>query len=220
MTDLSLASDAERMDRHYRLQRHVYDLTREHYLLGRKHLIEELRPPAGGSVLEIGCGTAWNLAHAARRYPQARLYGVDVSAAMLETASHSLERKGLAGRVTLRQGDAADFRSDELFGQARHDRVFISYALSMIPCWCDALAHAASMLAPGGALHIIDFGQCERLPASFKSALFAFLGHYSVTPRPDLETRCREVAAARGLDVRVAHLYRGYAHYAVLTRPA
>ncbi len=219
MADASFVRDAERMDRHYRLQRHVYDLTREYYLLGRKHLIAELKPAAGDSVLEIGCGTAWNLAHVARRYPKARLCGVDISAAMLETARRSLERKGLAHRVTLRQGDATGFDSGALFGRGRHDRVFISYALSMIPCWREALEHAASLVAPGGALHIVDFGLCEDLPEPFQRALFRFLAHYSVTPRPDLEACCRQVAERHGLDVHFARLYRGYSHYAVLTRP-
>ena len=116
MTDASFAADAERMDRHYRLQRHVYDLTREYYLLGRKHLIADLQPEPGESVLEIGCGTAWNLARAARRYPRALLSGVDISAAMLETARASLTHKGLADRIALRQGDAASFDSGSLFG--------------------------------------------------------------------------------------------------------
>lgn len=220
MADASFASDAERMDRHYRLQRHVYDLTREHYLLGRKHLIAELRPQPDESVLEIGCGTAWNLAQLARSYPRAQLCGVDISAAMLETARTSLARKGLAHRITLRQGDATSFDSGALFGRANHDRVIISYALSMIPCWREALDHAAGMLAPGGSLHIVDFGQCEQLPGAFKRGLFAFLGHYSVTPRPELAACCREAAERHGLAHHFEPLYRGYSHYAVLTRPA
>lgn len=218
MADASFVRDAERMDRHYRLQRHVYDLTREYYLLGRKHLIAELKPAAGESVLEIGCGTAWNLAHAARRHPRARLCGVDISAAMLETAQVSLTRKGLAGRITLRQGDATSFDSGALFGRSRHDRVFISYALSMIPCWREALEHAAGMVAPGGSLHIVDFGLCEDLPKPFQRALFKFLAHYNVTPRADLEACCREVAGRHELDLQIARLYRGYSHYAVLRR--
>ena len=42
----ALASDAERMDRIYRFQRHIYDRTRTHYLLGRKHLIAGSPPSA------------------------------------------------------------------------------------------------------------------------------------------------------------------------------
>ena len=46
-----------RMNRMYRRQRHIYDGTRRYYLLGRDQMISRLRPEAGASVLEIGCGT-------------------------------------------------------------------------------------------------------------------------------------------------------------------
>lgn len=220
MTGSTLTSDAERMDRHYRFQRHVYDATRTHYLIGRKHALRKLEPAPGQSVLEVGCGTAWNLARAARLYPEAQLYGIDVSNAMLETARISLERKGLSKRVTLRQGDATSFQPQSLFGIAEFDRALVSYALSMIPCWREALEHTAGMIAPGGSLHVVDFGQCERLPKQFKMMLFAFLRFYDVTPRADLEAQCREVADRHGLQLRFERLHRGYSDYAVLTRAA
>lgn len=219
MSGLLLSSDAERMDRHYRLQRHVYDLTREYYLLGGKHLIRDLAPGPGQSVIEIGCGTAWNLALAARTYPEAVLCGIDVSHAMLETASASLARKGLAGRIALAQGDATNFDPQALFARAHFDRVFISYALSMIPAWGEALDHAAGMVAPGGSLHIVDFGQCDRLPAWFRKGRFTFLRRYSVTPRAHLEARCREVADRHGLALHFTRRYRRYSDHAVLRRP-
>jgi len=70
---------AAHMDGIYRYQRYIYDATRKYYLLGRDLLLDELRPPMGGTVLEIGCGTGRNLILAARRYPSARLYGFDIS---------------------------------------------------------------------------------------------------------------------------------------------
>ena len=48
---------ATRMDRMYRPQRYIYDLTRKPYLLGRDRLIAGLAAPDGGTILEIGCGT-------------------------------------------------------------------------------------------------------------------------------------------------------------------
>ena len=219
MSEAAVSSDERRMDRHYRYQRFIYDSTRTHYLIGRKHLIADLRPGPGQSVLEIGCGTAWNLANVARRYPQARIFGVDVSNAMLQTARASLRRKGLDDRVMLRQGDATSFDAQAAFGEGQFDRVFFSYALSMIPRWQDALMHAAGMVAPGGSLHIVDFGQCDRLPQLFKSALFAFLAHYTVTPRADLEQSVRQVGERLGLVAGVERLHRGYTDYAVLRRP-
>lgn len=218
MAGTMTASDAERMDRHYRFQRFIYDGTRTHYLIGRRGLIERLHPAPGQSVLEIGCGTAWNLVRCARRYPQARFFGIDVSNAMLKSARASLDRHGLSSRVNLRQGDAANFDSNALFGTRQFDRVFFSYALSMIPAWKEALDHAASHVAPGGTLHIVDFGQCEDLPAAFKNLLFAFLRHYTVTPRADLETQIATVAWAKGLTWDFTPLHRGYTDYAVLRR--
>jgi S-adenosylmethionine-diacylgycerolhomoserine-N-methlytransferase len=211
-------SDAERMDRHYRYQRFIYDLTRTHYLIGRKHLIADLSPPPGGTVLEIGCGTAWNLIRVAQRFPHARIYGVDVSNAMLDTASAAIKRHGLAGRIVVAQADATNFSAADVFGIPTFDRVFFSYALSMIPGWYDALDVGASQVAPGGTLHVVDFGQCERLPGSFKAALFAFLDHYTVTPRADLEQICRQICKEHGLSLSFQRLHRGYTDYTVLTR--
>jgi S-adenosylmethionine-diacylgycerolhomoserine-N-methlytransferase len=218
MSSASL-SDAERMDRHYRFQRFIYDLTRTHYLIGRKQLISKLDLHPGETVLEIGCGTAWNLVRIAEAYPKARIYGIDVSRAMLETASASIRRRGLATRIRIAQGDATNFSAAEALGVQAFDRVFFSYALSMIPGWQKALATGATHVAPGGQLHIVDFGQCEHLPATFKRALFSFLDHYTVTPRSDLESEAHRVATHLGLSVSFSRLHRGYTDYAVLSRP-
>ena len=87
------------MDRMYRHQRHFYDLTRKYYLPGRDRLIEGLSPPRGGRVLEVGCGTARNLVLAARAWPAARFFGIDVSSEMLVTARQRVQRGGLSGRI-------------------------------------------------------------------------------------------------------------------------
>ena len=52
---------AARMDRMYRYQRHIYDLTRKYYLLGRDRAIRDLQVPVDGTLLEVGCGTGRNL---------------------------------------------------------------------------------------------------------------------------------------------------------------
>jgi len=215
---MSSETHAEHLDRNYKYQRHVYDLTREYYLLGRKKLIAELEPPVGGSVLEVGCGTALNLIRAQRRYPGARYFGIDLSRMMLETAEAALARRRLAGSIRLALGDATDFDAKALLGQSQFDRIFFSYSLSMIPPWQAAIEHAADLLAPGGSLHIVDFGGCEELPGSFKRALYAWLAQFRVTPRETLEAELGRIAAAKGLGLRTHRLYRGYSSYAVLVR--
>lgn len=198
------------MDGVYRYQRHIYDLTRKYYLLGRDGLIADLAPPPGGTVLEIGCGTGRNLIAAGNAWPGARLYGVDISEAMLETARASVAKVGMTGRVVLAQGDACDFDPQALFGHSTFDRVFISYALSMIPAWEAALRQAARCVSPGGRLEVVDFGQQEGLPAIWKRALFGWLGQFHVSPRRNMNAAVEAVARDRGGRCENRSLYRGY----------
>src|SRR5262245_56397490 len=117
----SSADAALHMDVIYRHQRHIYDATRKYYLLGRDRLLADLAPPEGGTVLEIACGTGRNLVIAARRYPDARYFGFDISAAMLETARASIARAGLSERIAIAPGDAARFTGTDLFGVPSFD---------------------------------------------------------------------------------------------------
>jgi S-adenosylmethionine-diacylgycerolhomoserine-N-methlytransferase len=213
-------SHASLMDGVYRYQRHVYDLTRKYYLLGRDRLLAGLHVPLEGTVLELGCGTGRNIVLAARLYPAARFFGLDISAAMLETAAASLAREAIADRATLAQGDATDFDALGLFGRQRFDRVFISYALSMIPGWEKTIDLALQSLAPGGSLHVVDFGSQERLPRWFRSALRAWLAKFHVSPRDDLGAELERKARSAGMSLEFAPLYRGYAVHAVVRKPA
>ncbi len=212
------AGHAELMDGVYRVQRHFYDLTRKYYLLGRDRLIDDLDASPGASVLEIGCGTGRNLVLAAHRYPQAQFFGLDISAEMLATAKRSLARKAPRAQISLARGDATDFDAQQLFGRAGFDRVFISYALSMIPGWERSIALAVGLLAPGGSLHIVDFGGQERLPAWFRSGLRGWLKRFHVAPRDSLravlESECEHSAAS----FEFKSLFRGYAVHAVIRR--
>jgi S-adenosylmethionine-diacylgycerolhomoserine-N-methlytransferase len=207
----------ERMNRMYRRQRHIYDGTRRYYLLGRDQLIENLRPDAGTSVLEIGCGTGRNLVQAARRFPRAKLFGIDVSTEMLTSAIASISRRGLSSRIRVAHGDATGFDPQLLFGVPAFDHVMVSYSLSMIPAWTRVIESALSHLKPGGRLHIVDFGQQERLPGIARALLLRWLKMFDVTPRDDLEPVLSGVANARGADLKFERPFRGYAQYAVLT---
>lgn len=207
------------MDAIYRTQRHFYDLTRKYYLLGRDALIRDLAPPAGGAVLEVGCGTGRNLIAAARAWPDANYFGIDISEAMLETARAKITAAGLSDRITLAHGDATAFDAAALFGVATFDRVFQSYTLSMIPDWRGAIREAAGKLAPGGRLDIVDFGQQERLPRAFRGLLFAWLARFDVTPRAALKTVVCGIAASAGLTASFASLSSGYAWSARVARP-
>lgn len=210
-TNGEAAAGAALMDRIYGWQRHIYDVTRKPYLLGRDRLIADLAPPPGGTVLELGCGTARNLIVAARRYPDARFFGIDLSSVMLEQGHRAIARAGLGGRVRIAQGDASAFDLQETFGVNEVDRVFISYALSMIPPWRRALEAGLGALAPGGVLACVDFGGMESYPALARGPFRAWLSAFHVTPRADLVEALSTLAAARGAELQTRTLHGGYA---------
>ncbi|MGD1037225.1 MAG: methyltransferase domain-containing protein [Roseiarcus sp.] len=208
------------MDRMYRRQRHIYDATRKFYLIGRDAMIAELDARPGDGVLEIGCGTGRNLVKLARRFPEARLFGLDVSNEMLTTARAAIARARMEARIRLAQGDAASFDAAQLFGRPHFERVIISYALSMIPPWREALGRAVDALAPGGSLHIVDFGDSEGLPAPFRAALNRWLAVFDVTPRVTLRAELEALARSRGVRCETRNRLRGYAIQAVIRKPA
>jgi S-adenosylmethionine-diacylgycerolhomoserine-N-methlytransferase len=209
----------DRMNRMYRWQRHIYDATRRYYLLGRDQLIAGLCPVAGANVLEIGCGTGRNLVSAARRYPDARFFGIDVSTEMLDSAASAVWRRGLTNRIRLAHGDATAFDPQAMFGVRAFDHILVSYSLSMIPDWHRVVETATGQLEPGGRLHIVDFGNQEGLPATLRALLLRWLALFDVTPRDDLEQALREMANISGASLRFERPFRGYAQYAVLTMP-
>src|SRR5262249_23648082 len=98
-----------------------------------------------------------------------------------------------------------------LFGVERFDRVVISYALSMIPGWTAVLESAAKLVAPKGALYVVDFSDQAGLPGWFRQGLFTWLNCFSVTPRLDLVEQLNRVALSTGSSCRFRKLYKGYA---------
>jgi S-adenosylmethionine-diacylgycerolhomoserine-N-methlytransferase len=182
------------MDEVYRGQRHIYDFTRKYYLFGRDTLIKGLATQPEMRVLEIACGTGRNLAKIGTAWPGVRLYGLDISAEMLKSA-----RAALGAEARLGEGDACSFDAAALLGEPQFDRIVLSYSLSMIPDWQGALDHAASLLAPGGTLHVVDFGDLAGLPRPLAGLLRAWLAKFHVAPRDDMGAVAGRIAAARGL---------------------
>ncbi len=160
---------------------------------------------------------------AAENYPDAKLFGIDISAEMLDTARRAAERAGIEDRVRLDRADAAQFEPERLFGQTGFDRIFISYAVSMIPQWQSVIRESIPHLNPGGELHIVDFGDQARLPRWFGKALFKWLEWFHVTPRSDLFTVCDQLAHEHSAIAKKHILYRGFAWIAIIrstTSPA
>ena len=204
----ALPDHAALMDQVYRHQRYVYDFTRKYYLFGRDRLIRELRLGPGDRLVEVGCGTARNLIRIARRYPEARLFGLDASQEMLKTAAEAVRRAGLERRISLAHG-YAEALSPAMFGETgAFDACVFSYSLSMIPDWKQSLSAASAVLTPNGRIHIVDFGDLDGLGRVGRTLLLGWLSLFHVTPRVELlhTIEARAVGSLRLLPGRYSFL--------------
>jgi len=158
---------AERLQAFYAPQATRYDAFRARLLHGREAMIERLEIPPGAHVVELGCGTGSSLAMLGDRVAGLAQFDlVDLCPALLAQA-----RQRAAGltNVAVIEADAT------LWQPARPvDRVFLSYALTMMPDWQRVIDNAHSMLAPGGRIGVVDF----HLPAAAGRLGNAFWRHW------------------------------------------
>ena len=200
------------MDRIYRFQRHFYDATRPLFLPGRDALIRAVEAKPGECILEMGCGTARNLIHLARRFDNIRLFGIDASKEMLETADRAVRRAGFEDRISLACEVAENVRAETPFStNGGFDTIFFSYSLSMIPDWETALDAAKAALRPTGDLLAADFMDLHKWPAVARGAVNRWLSLFHVRFDP----RMPEELRARFPQVDLQPLFGGYAFLAI-----
>jgi S-adenosylmethionine-diacylgycerolhomoserine-N-methlytransferase len=211
------------MDNMYRFTRHIYDLSRRYYLLGRDQLLEELVTGPDTATLEVGCGTARNLIKLGKRTTTGALYGLDASHEMLETASKSISSAGLPHGdnppIMLRQGLAEELDGVKMFGRDEpFDTIFFSYCLSMVPTWPGALEAAFANLKTGGELLIVDFWDQADLPSFFARGLKKWLACFHVHYRPELNKAISAMSEQKGCTVTFKSIHRRYAYLATVKK--
>ena len=161
-------------------------LPARYYLLGRDRLIAELGAQPGQS----------DARHRLRHRPQsradrpalpaARLFGLDAAQPMLEIAARKLERAAVRATTGPRRGRGARSRRRCSAHAGGFDHITISYCLSMVDDPERAVRAAVRHLAPGGTLHIVDFGDMAGLPGWFRGAMAAWLAKFHVRYRPEV----------------------------------
>jgi S-adenosylmethionine-diacylgycerolhomoserine-N-methlytransferase len=140
------------VEKYYRFHSRIYDATRWSFLFGRTAIMKNFADSAPQNILEVGCGTGRNLVELGRRFPQAQVTGVDLSATMLDLARVKIA--GFGPRVQLLHQAYTAPLSDP----PGYDLVLFSYALSMFnPGYDTALAAARRDLVPGGRIAVVDF---------------------------------------------------------------
>lgn len=153
-------SPAEVRETYTRVARY-YDATHALPFLKRHEAHLSLEVKAGDHVLEIACGTGLNFLHLRQLIGKnGMLIGLDYTPAMLNIARRRIAGFGWTN-VALLAGDAASLP----FPDAAFDRVFCSFALSVIPAFEEAIAEVRRVLVPGGRFVALEL-RPMKLPSS------------------------------------------------------
>jgi SAM-dependent methyltransferase len=171
-------------------------------VLSARKLLPELpglkeRLDAGGTVLEVGCGTGRHLLQLSDAFPQARCVGVDIDPTGMEAARDAVEKAGVSERVHLIEGDVAT----AVAGESADAAVMIEVLHEIAPEYRQGVINAChGALAPNGWLMIID----ETYPATLaesRKAEFLFpvqTGFEELTWGNVVPTREEQEALLRG----------------------
>lgn len=146
---------AQEMNNYYKLHAKIYDSTRWTFLFGRREIIRLIpfERKAKIKILEVGCGTGYNLNLLAKRFPNATLMGIDVSADMIEKS-----RKATAAYEKRVQLFEMPYSKTCTVASEGVDVVLCSYSLTMInPQWQEVILKAKEDLNPGGVIAVTDF---------------------------------------------------------------
>lgn len=128
---------------------------------------------AGGALLEIGSGAGHHLVHYARRFPQARLVGIEPDGPSVALARAALADAGVGARVTLRQEDANALEDRDGF-----DLVVMSITLHETggeTAWANVLARARRALRPGGSILVSELPYPDDVAAYRTEPVFQML---------------------------------------------
>ena len=117
--------------------------------------VAALQLPAGAHVLDVGTGPGRLPVEIARRSPQVRVTGLDVSPRMIEAATAAIEP---GQQVTAEVGDVAKLP----YRDGSVDLVVSTLSQHHWPDRAAALAELARVLAPGGRIWIYDLRRALR----------------------------------------------------------
>ncbi len=116
-------------------------------------------------IIDLGCGPGNSTAVLARRWPQARLTGLDSSEAMLATARQDFPA------IEWVRGDIATWQAGVPF-----DLVFSNAAFQWVPDHARVIPHIFAQVAPGGALAM-------QIPANLSAPPHRIIRELAASPR-------------------------------------
>ena len=112
------------------------------------------------TVLDLATGTADLAMAVARRNPQARIIGMDISEKMLDIGKAKVAQRKMDGQIELRLGDAAALPFDD----NTFDAVTVAFGVRNFEDLDKGLSEIHRVLKPDGKVFILEFSMPERFP--------------------------------------------------------
>ena len=118
-------------------------------IVWRRLAVRGISLPDGARILDLACGTGDFTAVLARRWPRARIAGVDLTPAMLDIA----REKVVSDNVSFSQGDAQELKG---LPDGGFDLAVCAFGFRNFPDKAKALAECFRVLAPDGRLVVLE----------------------------------------------------------------
>jgi len=147
----------DRIAPHYDFLNHFLSLGFD--IRWRKKAVRLLREYKPRTILDVATGTA-DLALEAWKPPVEKIYGIDLSPAMLKLAKQKIKRRGLTGKITVEEGSAEELR----FTDGSFDAVMVAFGIRNFSDLYGGLQEMFRVLRPGGAVMILEFSKPRRAP--------------------------------------------------------
>jgi SAM-dependent methyltransferase len=144
-------------------------------LIERDRLLDGLALAGDEALLDVGCGSGLLLVGAAKRLPDGRAVGVDVSSHAdgsgngREAVVRNARAEGVMDRIEVVDGDMRDLP----FPDATFDAVVASIAIHRLPGRDErerACTEIARVLRPGGRVAVLDFAGTHDYALAFEDA--------------------------------------------------
>jgi len=135
----------------------AYDLMNRAMTLGidrlwRAQAVGMLRRADPRRILDVATGTGDLAICLARKLPDARITGVDLSSSMIAVGRQKILKAGLADRVTLHEADCLSLP----FPDASFDCITVAYGVRNFANLLEGYREMHRVLRPGGTLCVIE----------------------------------------------------------------
>jgi len=134
----------------YDFLNHFLSLRRD--VAWRKFTAKKMRFFQTNRYLDVACGTGDLSIAVAEKHPKISVTGIDFVPEMVVAAREKVQKKNLAGSITLRQGDALQLP----FEENHFDVTGIAFGIRNIPDRARALSEMLRVTVPGGQVMVLE----------------------------------------------------------------